>query len=148
MGLSCLARAIYYTPDIFWGAKTPIQFRQKGITQTIYTDSEPPSQTLNSLMPSAKLRSANPIFLHLWCDMVGDQTLASCTKSGRPIHCATQGQLSVQSNLSHDPFPMAWYWVVQAFPITEMTQRLSTMSSSKFVLGCCEFWQGNCSLMM
>ncbi len=31
---------------------------QKGITQTIYTDSEPPSLLPNSLMPSAKLRSA------------------------------------------------------------------------------------------
>ncbi len=32
---------------------------QKGITQTIYTDSEPPSRMPNSIMPSAKLRSAN-----------------------------------------------------------------------------------------
>ncbi len=32
---------------------------QKGIPQTIYTDSEPPSRLPNSLMPSAKLRSAN-----------------------------------------------------------------------------------------
>ncbi len=55
------------TPDNFW---VPISHRfnsatgeQKGITQTIYTDSEPPSQMPNSLMPSAKLRSANlPFF--------------------------------------------------------------------------------------
>ncbi len=32
---------------------------QKGITQTIYTDSEPPSPLPNSLMPSAKPRSTN-----------------------------------------------------------------------------------------
>ncbi len=37
---------------------------QKEITQTIYTDSEPPSRMPNSLMPSANLRSANlPCFL-------------------------------------------------------------------------------------
>ncbi len=35
---------------------------QKGITQTIYTDSEPPNRMPNSLMPSAKLRSANLTF--------------------------------------------------------------------------------------
>ena len=36
---------------------------QKGITRTIYTDSKPPSRLPISLMPSAKLRSANlPIF--------------------------------------------------------------------------------------
>ncbi len=56
---------------------------QKGITQTIYTDSEPPSRMPNSLMPSAKLRSANFHFLCLWCDAVGDRTPASCTPSGR-----------------------------------------------------------------
>ncbi len=52
---------------------------QKGITQTIYTDSEPPSRTPNSLMPSSKLRSANLPFLCLWCDTVGDRTPASRT---------------------------------------------------------------------
>ncbi len=36
---------------------------QKWITQIIYTDSEPPSRMPNSLMPSAKLRSANLPFL-------------------------------------------------------------------------------------
>ncbi len=51
----------------------------KGITQTIYTDSEPPSQIPNSLMPSAKLRSANLPFLRLWCDAAGDRTPASRT---------------------------------------------------------------------
>ncbi len=62
----------------------------KGITQTIYTDSEPPSQIPNSLMPSVKLRSANLPFLHLWCDAVGDRTSASRTSSGRSNHNTTQ----------------------------------------------------------
>ncbi len=40
--------------------------QQKGITQIIYTDSEPPSRTPNSLMPSAKLRSANLPFFYVF----------------------------------------------------------------------------------
>ena len=43
---------------------------QKGIIQIIYTDSELPSRMPNSLIPSAKLRSANLPFLRLWCDAV------------------------------------------------------------------------------
>ncbi len=39
--------------------------KQKGITQTIYTDSEPPSRMPNSLMPNAKLRSANLPFFYI-----------------------------------------------------------------------------------
>ncbi len=39
---------------------------QKGITQTIYTDPEPPSLLPNSLMPSAKLRSANLPFFNVF----------------------------------------------------------------------------------
>ncbi len=63
---------------------------QKGITQTIYTASEPPSRLSNSLMPSDKLRSGNlPVFTY-WCDAVGDQTPASRTLSGRSNHYATQ----------------------------------------------------------
>ncbi len=67
--LSCLGRTIYVQQ--FLGAKPPIQFRhrwaaEKGITRTIYTDSEPPSRMPNSLMPSAKLRSTNlPFFTSL-----------------------------------------------------------------------------------
>ncbi len=40
---------------------------QKGIIQTIYTDSEPPSRLPNSLMPNAKLRSANLPFFTSFC---------------------------------------------------------------------------------
>ncbi len=48
---------------------------QKGITQTIYTDSEPPNPMPKSIMPSAKLRSANlPFFYVSCCDAVGNQT--------------------------------------------------------------------------
>ncbi len=58
-----------YTPDSFWVPNHQFNSatgEQKGITQTIYTDSEPPSRLPNSLMPSAKLRSANlPVFLLL-----------------------------------------------------------------------------------
>ncbi len=39
---------------------------QKGITQTIYTDSEPPSRLPNSVMPSAKLKSANLPFFYVF----------------------------------------------------------------------------------
>ncbi len=55
-------------PDNFWVPSHRFNSatgEQKGITQTIYIDSEPPSQMPKSLMPSAKLRSANVPFLHL-----------------------------------------------------------------------------------
>ncbi len=65
---------------------------QKGITQTIYKDSEPPSRLPYSLMPSAKLRSANLPLFSLWCDAVGDRTPASRTLSGCSNLCATQGR--------------------------------------------------------
>ncbi len=63
MDLSCLGRTIYARQVL--GAKTPIQFRHRWAvrnTQTIYTESEPPSRMPNSLMPSAKLRSAHLSF--------------------------------------------------------------------------------------
>ncbi len=68
--------------------------QQKGITQTIYTDSEQPSRMPNSLMPSAKLRSENlPFFTSLvWCGR--DRTPASRTPSGRSNHYATRGRSS------------------------------------------------------
>ncbi len=47
----------------------PATGEQKGITQAIYSeisDPEPPSRMPNSLMPSAKLRSANLPFLYLF----------------------------------------------------------------------------------
>ncbi len=93
--LSCLGRTIYARQ--FLGATPPIQFRhseQKWITQTIYTDSEPPSRMPNSLMPSAKLRSANfPVFTSLvW----RGRTPASRTPRGRSNHCATQGRWNLE----------------------------------------------------
>ncbi len=72
----------WFNGDLFWGHRsTPdnvwvpsYQFnsttgKQKGITQIIYTDSEPSSQMPNSSIPSAKMRSANlPVFTSLvWC---------------------------------------------------------------------------------
>ncbi len=58
-----------FTPDSFWVPSHRFNSatgEQKGITQTIYTDPEPPSPLPNSLMPSAKLRSANlPVFTSL-----------------------------------------------------------------------------------
>ncbi len=74
LDLSCLGRTIYdrqfWVPSQRFNSATG---EQKGITQTIYIDSGPPSRMPNSLMPSAKLRSANLPFLRLWCDAVGDR---------------------------------------------------------------------------
>ncbi len=65
--LSCFGRATYARQ--FWVPSHRFNFatgEQKGITQAIYTDSEPRSRMPNSLMPSAKLRSANlPFFTYL-----------------------------------------------------------------------------------
>ncbi len=67
--LTCLVWVERSTPDNFlvpshWFNSATGE--QKGITQTIYTDSEPPSRLPNSLMPSAKVRSANlPVFMSL-----------------------------------------------------------------------------------
>ncbi len=66
---TCLAWAQRSTPDNFWVLSHRFNSatgEQKGITQTIYADSEPPSRMPNSLMPNAKLRSANlPSFMSL-----------------------------------------------------------------------------------
>ncbi len=81
---TCFAWAERSTPDNFLEPSHRFNSatgEQKRITQTIYTDSEPPSRTPNSLMPSAKLRSANLPFLRLWSDTVGDRTPASRTPS-------------------------------------------------------------------
>ncbi len=93
---TCLVWAKRSTPDSFWVPShrfNPANGEQKGITQTIYTDSEPPSRLPNSLLPSAKLRSANlPLFTStLWCDAVRDRTPSSRTPSGRSNH-ATRGR--------------------------------------------------------
>ncbi len=61
-------------PGNFWVPNHRFNFatgEQKGITETIYTDSKPPNRLPNSLIPSAKLRSANLPVLRLWCDAVG-----------------------------------------------------------------------------
>ncbi len=65
---TCLVWAERSTPDNFGVPSHRFNSAtrgQKGITQTaqtIYTDSEPPSRMPNSLMPSAKLKSANLLF--------------------------------------------------------------------------------------
>ncbi len=91
---TCPVWAKRSTPDNF---REPSRFNsttgeQKGITQTIYTDSEPPSQMPNSLMPSAKLSSANlPFFTSLvWRGRGSNHGLR--TPSGRSNHYATQGR--------------------------------------------------------
>ncbi len=92
---TCLVWAERSTPDNFevpshrFNSATG---EQKRITQTVYTDSEPPSRLPNSLMPTAKLRSANLLFLCLWCDAVGNLTPASRTPRGHSNHCATRGR--------------------------------------------------------
>ncbi len=64
---TCLVWAERSTPDSLgvpshrFNSTTGEQ-KFKGTTQTIYTDSEPPSRLPKSLMPSAKLRSAPPSF--------------------------------------------------------------------------------------
>ncbi len=62
---TCLVWAERSTPDNFGVPSHRFNSatgEQKGITQTIYTDSERPSRIPNSLMPSARLRSANLLF--------------------------------------------------------------------------------------
>ncbi len=91
---TCLVWAEQSTTDSFWMPShwfNSTTGEQRGITQTIYTDSEPPSRLPNSLMPSAKLRSATCQFLRLWCDTIGGRTPAFCSPSGRSNHYATQG---------------------------------------------------------
>ncbi len=67
--LSCLGRTNYarqlWVPSHQFNSATG---EQKRITQTIYTDYEPPIRLPNSLMPSAKLTSTNlPVFTSLEC---------------------------------------------------------------------------------
>ncbi len=88
---TCLVWAERSTLDSFWVPNHRFNStgEQKSITQTSYTDSEPPSRLPNSLMPSAKLRSANlPVFTSGFF-AVGDRILASRTPSGHSNHCAT-----------------------------------------------------------
>ncbi len=59
---TCLAWAEWSTPESFWVPSHRFNSatgEHEGITQTIYTDSQPPSRLPNSLMPSAKLRSVD-----------------------------------------------------------------------------------------
>ncbi len=99
--LSCLGWTIYARQ--FWVPShrfNSARGEQKEITQTIYTDSEPPSRLPNSLMPSAKLRSANLPFLRLWYDAVGNRTPTSHTPSGRSTHYPTRGRSPVHGTLN------------------------------------------------
>ena len=98
---TCLVWAERTTPDNFWMSNHRLNSatgEQKGFTQTIYTDSKPPSRMPNSLMPSAKLEAQTSHFLRLWCDAVGDRTPASRTASGRSNHYATRGHWITSSN--------------------------------------------------
>ncbi len=66
---TCLVWAERSTPDSFWMPShrcNSATGEQKGITQTIYTDSEPPSRFPNSFMPRAKLRRAKPPIFHIF----------------------------------------------------------------------------------
>ncbi len=66
MDLSCLGRTIYaqqfWVPSHRFYSATG---EQTGITQTIYTDSQPSSRMPTSLMPRAKLRAQTSHFLRL-----------------------------------------------------------------------------------
>ncbi len=66
---TCLVWSERSTPDSFWVRShwfNSATGEKKGITQTIYTDPEPPSRLPNSLMSNAKLRSGNlPAFTSL-----------------------------------------------------------------------------------
>ncbi len=65
----CLVWAKRSTPDSVWVPSHRFKSaigEQKGITQTIYTDSGPPSRLPNSLMPSAKL--AIWLAKNVWAD--------------------------------------------------------------------------------
>ncbi len=66
---TCLVWTERSTPDNFWVPShrfNSATCEHKGITQTIYTDSEPPSRMPNSLMPSAKLRSARLLIFYVF----------------------------------------------------------------------------------
>ncbi len=82
------------TPGSFWVPSHRFNSatgEQKWITQTIYTNSEPPSRLPNSLMQAPSWEGQTSQFLRLWCDAVRNRTPASRTPSGRSNHCATQG---------------------------------------------------------
>ncbi len=90
---TCLFWTERSTPDSFEVPRRRFNSatgEQKWLTQTIYTDSEPPSRLPNSLMPSWEAQTSH--ILRLWCDAVGDRTLASHTPNGRSNHYATRGQ--------------------------------------------------------
>ena len=103
-GCRCMHGELMWTWFVWAEGSTPDTFgvpshrfnsatgEQEWITQTIYTDSEPPSRLSNSLMPSAKLRNANLPVLRLCCDAVGDRTPSSPTPTERSNHYATRGQ--------------------------------------------------------
>ncbi len=69
---TCLVWAERSSHDSFWVPSHRFNSttgEQKGITQTIYTDSEPPSRFPNSLMPSANPKNdPPPQFLRLWIE--------------------------------------------------------------------------------
>ncbi len=111
MDLSCLGRTIYARQ--FWVASHRFNSAtggQKGITQTIYTDSEQPSRMPNSLMPSAKLRSANLLTSLVWC---GRGSNPSRTPKGRTNHYATWGRYNKSLDKCHNTiivYPLRHFW--------------------------------------
>ncbi len=92
---TCLVWAKQSMPDNFWVPSywfNSATGEQKGITQTIYTDSEPPSWMPNSLMPSAKLRSKPPIFYVFGVTRSGIKPRSPRTPCGHSNHYAMRGR--------------------------------------------------------
>ncbi len=99
---TCLVWAEQSTPDNIWVPSDRFNSatgEQKGITQTIYTDPEPPSRLPNPLMPSAKLRSVNlPFFTSLvWRGRGLNPGPSQCRYSG--VRTMPIGLSSMQSRV-------------------------------------------------
>ncbi len=106
---TCLVWAERSTPDNFLVPNHRFKSatgEQKGITETIYTDSELPSRMPKSLMPSAKLRSANlPFFTSLvWRGRVLADDIYSCSSRDRIMHSVEYQVLCHNSRHAPD-----WY---------------------------------------
>ncbi len=139
---TCLVWAKRPTSDNFWVPSHRFNSgtgEQKGITQTIYTDSEPPSWMPNSLMPSAKLRSANlPTFYvfgvcHAVCvcpvshfPYMGKRVTYGCkvTIENRCLSC--------QWKITCDSDSVQWRMHVRCLPHKKPAESLTVVTSVLF----------------
>ncbi len=121
---TCLVWAEQSTPDNFWVPShrfSSATGEQRGIIQNIYTDSEPPSRMRNSLMPSAKLRSAIlPFFTSLvWFGQGSNPGLPPPEQTLEPLCYARavidNGMLFLFSEEASSPSMLClWFDVLQA----------------------------------